>query len=480
MQLSSEIDRFNGKVPYLESAGGIVGMSPEHWRKINGFGNNYFGWGGEDDELFHRLRINSLLRGDCYPFCTAGDKRQGKPGYSIKRPSKGHGVFSGKYMHSANHTKRITDSKAYERNLKQLEEIRRDHPRWRADGLQDLAFRILSTSVDTTDSATHASPTTTSRPAAAAPPSTCEASSSRCQPTSAHRGAAARGSSRRLGDATPWDVASLRQRAAQPARLWDCPGAAGASFLLLDRRRGLAKVLADASPRLLVVFFRSLVDPAADGLIIADPRPVGDLLRAFEEAAALFRPAVAYSFCTARVKTGGLKYGVYQSAACGGDGWDSVDRASWLAFATPRPGLIPVTWCVNEKCPEDSGIEVPGFARLLAPARAPVGLPRPPETPGGGTGPSTSCRPSDALRGGRTWTGSTGAPSGPAQASGSAWACARQSRSSRSRSWALPAAAPAAAASATPSASTGCARRHRWCRSACASAAAPRIEAGCR
>ncbi|CAK0825451.1 unnamed protein product [Prorocentrum cordatum] len=252
-------------------------------------------------------------------------------------------------MHSANHTKRITDSKAYERNLKQLEEIRRDHPRWRADGLQDLAFRILSTSVDTTDSATHASPTTTSRPAAAAPPSTCEASSSRCQPTSAHRGAAARGSSRRLGDATPWDVASLRQRAAQPARLWDCPGAAGASFLLLDRRRGLAKVLADASPRLLVVFFRSLVDPAADGLIIADPRPVGDLLRAFEEAAALFRPAVAYSFCTARVKTGGLKYGVYQSAACGGDGWDSVDRASWLAFATPRPGLIPVTWCVNEK-----------------------------------------------------------------------------------------------------------------------------------
>ena len=64
----------------------------KHWRKINGFGNNYFGWGGEerdaaiavnlenlaasrqhlhelvvwqDDELHHRLRLGGLLYGDC-------------------------------------------------------------------------------------------------------------------------------------------------------------------------------------------------------------------------------------------------------------------------------------------------------------------------------------------------------------------------------------------------------------------------------
>lgn len=51
IQLSSEIDRYDGKVPYLRSAGGIVGMSLQHWQQINGFSNDYFGWGGEDDEL---------------------------------------------------------------------------------------------------------------------------------------------------------------------------------------------------------------------------------------------------------------------------------------------------------------------------------------------------------------------------------------------------------------------------------------------
>ena len=50
----------------MTSAGGIVGMSLKHWRAINGFGNNYFGWGGEDDELHHRLRLNGLLYGETW------------------------------------------------------------------------------------------------------------------------------------------------------------------------------------------------------------------------------------------------------------------------------------------------------------------------------------------------------------------------------------------------------------------------------
>ena len=60
-------------------------MSLKHWRMINGFGNNYFGWGGEDDELHHRLRLNGLLYGDCYPHCGRNDPKEGKPGQSIKR-----------------------------------------------------------------------------------------------------------------------------------------------------------------------------------------------------------------------------------------------------------------------------------------------------------------------------------------------------------------------------------------------------------
>lgn len=31
-------------------------MRPVHWRAVNGFSNFYPGWGGEDDDLFHRVR----------------------------------------------------------------------------------------------------------------------------------------------------------------------------------------------------------------------------------------------------------------------------------------------------------------------------------------------------------------------------------------------------------------------------------------
>ena len=42
-------------VPYPQSSGGSVAMKPEHWLEANGFSNDYLGWGGEDDELFHRF-----------------------------------------------------------------------------------------------------------------------------------------------------------------------------------------------------------------------------------------------------------------------------------------------------------------------------------------------------------------------------------------------------------------------------------------
>ena len=61
VQLGSELEHFNWGVPYGASAGGVVSMSPKHWRQINGYSNEYKGWGGEDDDLYHRLKLNGLL-----------------------------------------------------------------------------------------------------------------------------------------------------------------------------------------------------------------------------------------------------------------------------------------------------------------------------------------------------------------------------------------------------------------------------------
>ena len=42
------------RLPYATIFGGVVAFKPSEWRKINGFSNRYFGWGGEDDDLFNR------------------------------------------------------------------------------------------------------------------------------------------------------------------------------------------------------------------------------------------------------------------------------------------------------------------------------------------------------------------------------------------------------------------------------------------
>ena len=34
--------------------GGVLAISPLHYRQVNGFSNIYWGWGGEDDDMYKR------------------------------------------------------------------------------------------------------------------------------------------------------------------------------------------------------------------------------------------------------------------------------------------------------------------------------------------------------------------------------------------------------------------------------------------
>nr|XP_036860637.1 beta-1,4-galactosyltransferase 3-like [Manis javanica] len=42
-------------LPYKEFFGGVSGLTVEQFRKINGFPNAFWGWGGEDDDLWNRV-----------------------------------------------------------------------------------------------------------------------------------------------------------------------------------------------------------------------------------------------------------------------------------------------------------------------------------------------------------------------------------------------------------------------------------------
>nr|KAG5694877.1 hypothetical protein BaRGS_029494 [Batillaria attramentaria] len=53
--MSAAVDKFKYRLPYTGLFGGVTALSREHFYKINGYANKYFGWGGEDDDLSYRV-----------------------------------------------------------------------------------------------------------------------------------------------------------------------------------------------------------------------------------------------------------------------------------------------------------------------------------------------------------------------------------------------------------------------------------------
>lgn len=51
-------NRYSGNFKYF---GGVVAFSTEQYEQINGYPNNYWGWGGEDDEMHNRVQEVNLL-----------------------------------------------------------------------------------------------------------------------------------------------------------------------------------------------------------------------------------------------------------------------------------------------------------------------------------------------------------------------------------------------------------------------------------
>ncbi|XP_065110461.1 beta-1,4-galactosyltransferase 1 [Paramisgurnus dabryanus] len=58
--LSVSMDKFGFKLPYKNYFGGVSAMSKAQYLKINGFPNNYWGWGGEDDDIYYRLAYRGM------------------------------------------------------------------------------------------------------------------------------------------------------------------------------------------------------------------------------------------------------------------------------------------------------------------------------------------------------------------------------------------------------------------------------------
>ncbi|XP_031610766.2 beta-1,4-galactosyltransferase 1 [Oreochromis aureus] len=58
--LSVSMDKFGFRLPYNQYFGGVSSLSKEQYLKINGFPNNYWGWGGEDDDIYNRVASKGM------------------------------------------------------------------------------------------------------------------------------------------------------------------------------------------------------------------------------------------------------------------------------------------------------------------------------------------------------------------------------------------------------------------------------------
>ncbi|CAH8498861.1 unnamed protein product [Dicrocoelium dendriticum] len=56
IHLSVALDRYNYKLPYATLFGGAVALTRDQFKRVRGFSNCFFGWGGEDDDMYIRVR----------------------------------------------------------------------------------------------------------------------------------------------------------------------------------------------------------------------------------------------------------------------------------------------------------------------------------------------------------------------------------------------------------------------------------------
>lgn len=53
--LATKVEQFKYKMPFPEYFGGVVLITSEHMKQCNGYHNEFWGWGGEDDNFRERI-----------------------------------------------------------------------------------------------------------------------------------------------------------------------------------------------------------------------------------------------------------------------------------------------------------------------------------------------------------------------------------------------------------------------------------------
>ena len=123
---SVAIDKFHYHLPYRKIFGGITQFRKNDFVRINGYSNEYWGWGGEDDDMYRRVTL-------------AGR-------YRIRRPSSQFARY--KMM---THSREKTNA----RNSKRRQLVNRwrytdflKNKRWQEDGINNINYTVIARKVE--------------------------------------------------------------------------------------------------------------------------------------------------------------------------------------------------------------------------------------------------------------------------------------------------------------------------------------------
>lgn len=108
------MDKFGYKLPYKMYFGGVSALTPQHYLKMNGFPNNYWGWGGEDDDIGVRVSLAGMY---------------------ISRPS----LKVGRYKMIKHKLDKGNDV-----NPKRFNMLAKTRQTWKLDGMNTVEYEIIS------------------------------------------------------------------------------------------------------------------------------------------------------------------------------------------------------------------------------------------------------------------------------------------------------------------------------------------------
>jgi len=135
-------DRYSNNPKYF---GGIVSFSSSDYKRINGYPNTFWGWGGEDDEL--QLRCNALgIKWD-YPRLRSPSNNNSSNGNGKVTPP----ITDLEDMTLQEKLKFLKKHREWKCMVK-WEALEEHDKNWKTNGLEDLQYKVLqTTSLDSKD-----------------------------------------------------------------------------------------------------------------------------------------------------------------------------------------------------------------------------------------------------------------------------------------------------------------------------------------